>query len=1157
MKYRYIVLMGLLVALLVNSLPGTSSAEQLTNTSDLFFEDGNFPSGTGNDYEITPDGLTITNSAVTSIYTSPVIKAPIPFNAVVPQWIVDLPEGNSMEIMVRTANSSGVWSEWYDIDPQPDWSLPEDIDIVGDMVTVPAVDVTHDEIQFMVSFDRYEGDAVPVLQQLRLTFIDSTHGPTVEQMEAQQRALDEQSGIDNQLTMGYPRPSVISRSVWCTDPACNYSSGMSYSPVTHMVVHHTVSSNSSSDWAAVMRAIWNFHTYTRGWGDIGYNYLIDRMGKIYEGHNSKDYLNLDVIGTHASDANAGGFGVSLIGTFTTPDEYPVYDVPPQPMLDSLARLMAWKADQRNIDIYSASRMVNMSWGLPHVMGHRDVYGGTNTTCPGGNAHALLPWLRNEIASLIGFTSPHIYVDELSSAFTRSNPALYWWKAPKGCGNNGNAFYTYSVTNPADSTNWGEWRPNVPASGRYEIEVYAPYCDIGGPETYGASYQVNHADGTTRVVVNQSANIGLWTSLGQFNLLAGTGNVIRLTDLTTTDAHQAVWFDAIRIRQLPPTVTNGQPGAGAWLNGRTVGFSWTTTNPTAIQSTALQVATDASFTNKVVDKSWAGVVSNYTHTFSQDYANLYWRILLTTTFNAQVTSVPTRFGIDTGPPNSAVNRLYKYSSKVYELYWQGNDSLSGVGKYHVEYRVDGSSNWTRILSNSILTKTIFTAPDASKVYWFRSQAIDVASNSEPPHTGNGDMNTSQAVVITNPQAWNQLPTANAWRNDPVVSFNWTMTDTADVQTTTLRIATNSSFTSPVLTKKWPGVVDHYTYTFGTDYASLYWQVILTTSFGDQAFSMPTQFGIDTVPPISTMTRAYDHVMANKYELFWNGGDNLSGVNRYNIDVRANGSSNWTPLLSNTTLTTTFFVPPIPTETYWFRSQAVDTAGNVENPHAGMGDLSSLDAVVIFNPEAQNQAPTSQTWLNNASVNFNWSLTDVPNVQKSTLRVATDAAFTNVVLTKELFGTLTSHTAMLNQDSSTYYWQVTVDFTPPKAGLVNKVTSTPTVFGLDTAVPTSNITNIYQLRNAYFVMWDAQDTLSGVAAVNVDYRLDGQLTWDSWLVKNTDGRAVFTPPNPGKTYWFRTQAVDVAGNLEPALTFGNWNTNQAIPFPYAIMLPTVAR
>jgi hypothetical protein len=750
MKFKTLTLLGLLILMAAYNSPTSGSTNGTILNQDIEFNAANFAEGSGTGFIVTDDGLTLAADAVTAVYTSPVIKTPFPFNAAVPRWLAAIPEMASLELQVRTKTAAGNWSDWFHIHENHDWTLPEDLDVTGEMVTVPAEDTRHDFLQYEVSFGRFEGDPAPVLQQLTITIIDSTDGPTTEEMLAQQAALDAARPDSSQATTGYPRPSVISRGVWCLSADCNYTSGLAYSPATHMVVHHTVSSNSSSDWSAVVRAIWNYHTYTKGWGDIGYNYLVDRNGVIYEGHMNQDYWNLDVIGTHAADANAGSMGVSLIGTYTTAAEYPVYDVPPPAMQTAAANLMAWKADQRNIDVYSASRLVNMSWGLPHVMGHRDVYGGTATVCPGGNAYALLPHFRDEIAQRMNFVTPYIHVDELSSAFTKSNNN--WYEGPRGCGNSGHSYYTWNVNSANLIENWGEWRPNVPQNGRYEIQVYAPYCDTDSSETDGAIYTITHANGTNTVTVSHADNIGLWMSLGYFDLNAGTGNKIRLTDLTTgdpTNYDYAVWFDAIRLRptsSLPDvTVQNSAPVNGYWSTQTAVTFNWNINHPALVNESILQVASDPAFNNIIYTKTVPGDQTSATHDFGHDYAALYWRVRSETIQFTIITSSATRLGIDTTAPTSAVSGVYEIPNRPLVIGWGGNDATSGIAKYTVQYRAQGSSTWQTLVADTVGTAAEFTPPNPSLIYEFRSRATDRAGNIEPAHA-NPDINTSQSIFL---------------------------------------------------------------------------------------------------------------------------------------------------------------------------------------------------------------------------------------------------------------------------------------------------------------------------------------------------------------------------------------------------------------------------
>ncbi len=743
MNVKLLTSLALLCLLVAVGLPATAADTPMAQSADLILDATDFQAGTHQGTAVTPAGLSLAPQAVAGHYVSPAIEAPLAFNAVVPQWLADAPEAASMTIRLRTGTAAGWWSDWFTIHENDDWTLPEDPDRVGQMIVVPAVDSTHSQVQVSISFSRYAGSPAVRLQELKLTFIDSTHGPTAEELVARQEALD---GIQQQAPeSGYSKPAVVSRQVWCTAPECNYSDGLEYRSVTHLIVHHTVSSNSSSDWAATVRAIWQFHTFSRKWGDIGYNYLVDMNGVLYEGHLGGD----DVVGTHASAANAGSMALSFIGTFTAAN-YPNLPgiAPPPAMKNAAAELFAWKADQKNIDVYSASRLPNMSWGLPHLMGHRDVYGGTNTECPGDQAHDIIPWLRDEISRRIGFVTPYVYVSETSSAFSMSNSGN--WSTAKGqCGYNGHAYYTWSTTDPNSSTNWGEWRPNLPIGDFYEVQVYAPYCDTDRGETYGATYTISHANGTSTVVANHQDNVGLWMSLGTFYFNAGNGGKIRLTDLTTSDSGRGVWFDDIRLRPssaLPdPTVANLEPKPTTWSQQRNITFKWDVTNPTVVSKSKVQVATDPDFNSLTLDQELAGAPTSYSHTFGADYARLYWRVRLTTTQGRTITSAATDFGIDTQAPSSRVNYIYKLEDDGYVLSWSGSDATSGVTGYNIDYREEGGQ-WQRWLSNKAYHSAPFTPPPQSQKYYeFRSQAIDGAGNLEGEHTS-VDVSSRGAILL---------------------------------------------------------------------------------------------------------------------------------------------------------------------------------------------------------------------------------------------------------------------------------------------------------------------------------------------------------------------------------------------------------------------------
>lgn len=706
---------------------------------DLVLAPGDFLASNASGMALLPEGLTTDSLSPEAVYLSEPQKAPIIFNALVPQWQIDHLENSEKLLELRTGSDPANLGQWVPIHTSLDWTLPDDEDVVGEMLAVPAHDARHEYFQYRLTLKRDEALSGPLLRELRFTFIDSTAGPTVEEMIERQTELDRSNPQTPNLTAeepdGYPKPFFISRDVWCTNPACDYSEGLTYQPVTHLILHHTVSSTGADgDSAAVVRAIWAFHTSGRGWQDIGYNYLVDTEGLIYEGHLGGD----DVVGIHASGANAGTMALAMIGTYSTKE-------PPGPMFESAVDLFSWKADQKDIDVFDASdTLPNIDWGLPHLMGHRDVYG--TTECPGGAAHALIPNIRDEVAARIGLESSHIYIDELSSSFHKSNAT--WYDGPLQCGHNAHSWYTWSTTDPAESANEAQWQPLIPESGRYRIEVYAPYCNTGEPETTGAHYTVEHAGGSSNVVVNQDDRIGLWTSLGEYTLNAGRESTISLEDLTQTDDGRGVWFDSIRLLplELLPLAKTESPADGSWLNEREIAFTWQIENPDKAKATVLQVATDDAFQNRIVNEISPTPVLSATVELEQDYADLFWRVVVTSESNNEYPSAVSQFGLDSEPPVSKVSKLYWFKQAgYYELFWQGADALSGVEKYNIDYRLVGDQTWQSWLSDTTKTSASFSPPDPIAVYEFRTQAVDKLGNAEPLHSS-ADISTDEAVVF---------------------------------------------------------------------------------------------------------------------------------------------------------------------------------------------------------------------------------------------------------------------------------------------------------------------------------------------------------------------------------------------------------------------------
>lgn len=198
------------------------------------------------------------------------------------------------------------------------------------------------------------------------------------------------------------RPAIVRRSSW--HPAAASFDDAVEAPVRYrgVTIHHTAGSNSytRSGAAATVRSIYIQHAEKRGWGDIGYNFLIDRFGTIFEGRAGS------VLGTplptHTAGYNTVLLGIAMIGTFTD-------RLPTRAALASLRRLLTWACWRYGIDptgtaryrvgeaaFIKADKLLRPK-GTIHrgrtIAGHRAY---NHTACPGTRLNAYLPTLRRQV-----------------------------------------------------------------------------------------------------------------------------------------------------------------------------------------------------------------------------------------------------------------------------------------------------------------------------------------------------------------------------------------------------------------------------------------------------------------------------------------------------------------------------------------------------------------------------------------------------------------------------------------------------------------------------------------------------------------------------------------------------------------------------------------
>lgn len=281
-------------------------------------------------------------------------------------------------VQVRTKSPSGKWTEWTDmsIDYTQTGKANEPVGTdpfwVGSSAGVE-VTVT---IQTGIKIDG-----------AKLTLIDPNQQP---QDSAGASKPTASAGA------GTAQPPVYSRAAWGADESLE-TWDPEYAPtIKAATIHHTADSNdySEADVPGMMRSIYYYHAVTRGWGDIGYNVVVDKFGHAWEGRTGG--LASTVIGGHAGGFNAYTFGVAMLGNYDTSGV-------PAATVEMVAKLVAWKFSLYGVDPTGWTQLTQdgpsggvarfadgQTVALPTVFGHRDV---DYTSCPGQYGYSILDSVR--------------------------------------------------------------------------------------------------------------------------------------------------------------------------------------------------------------------------------------------------------------------------------------------------------------------------------------------------------------------------------------------------------------------------------------------------------------------------------------------------------------------------------------------------------------------------------------------------------------------------------------------------------------------------------------------------------------------------------------------------------------------------------------------
>ena len=289
-------------------------------------------------------------------------------------------------VLARSHGRRG-WSRWTALEVSPTPRAREARS--GRLGTEPLWVGTSDGYQIRVDVRR---GALP--RGLRVHLIDPGSSPA-------------DSGVGTSRTVSSAaastgQPQIFTRSQWGADESLRDSAPRYNATIKAGFVHHTAGTNgySETDVPKIIRGIYAYHVKGNGWSDIGYNFLVDRFGRMWEGRYGG--MARPVVGAHTGGFNDDSFAVSAIGDYSNAPA-------PEPMTDSIARLLAWKLSLHHRD--PAGTTVLTSEGGPTartpagtkvtvnvISGHRDV---GRTACPGNNVYSQLGAIRTLTSKYLG------------------------------------------------------------------------------------------------------------------------------------------------------------------------------------------------------------------------------------------------------------------------------------------------------------------------------------------------------------------------------------------------------------------------------------------------------------------------------------------------------------------------------------------------------------------------------------------------------------------------------------------------------------------------------------------------------------------------------------------------------------------------------------
>ena len=458
------------------SMQGATAEEWLQTTlSD--FEQGQLDCvalGSMDDGEVTLAEVEEGHYCNRGTFVSGVHETSVLFNVVGSAWLVQKPAGTSFQIEIRVSHDQETWTSWLEISPDEDGPEAEEM-AWGNLVEVSPARY----VQYRLTLSTFESSASPIVSEISLTVMNTRQGPTTEEARAMI--------LPQEATSGVPEPRIISRRGWGANESWATREPVYRKPKA-FVIHHTVTPNNPEDPVAIVRAILRYHAVSRGWGDIGYNFLIDHQGNIYEGRKGGD----GVVGIHAGDYNYGSIGIALMGDYRSAQMTPA-------MKEALVSLMAWEADRFGIHPLESSYFIHRNF--PQILGHRDLW---STVCPGDQVYRLLPELRQLTWKRLLAHSPRIAIDSPKAGEAVSGQTEVLVSSPSPTTARTQLLLDGTMQVEGESSLAWTWNTQQSSEGVHRLEAVATGIS-GRTSRVVHEVLVDHTPPTGSVLINDGAS----------------------------------------------------------------------------------------------------------------------------------------------------------------------------------------------------------------------------------------------------------------------------------------------------------------------------------------------------------------------------------------------------------------------------------------------------------------------------------------------------------------------------------------------------------------------------------------------------------------------------------------------------------------------------